>query len=165
MTKDTTQDQPAVDENKLIAERREKLNKLREGGQAYPNNFKRDDIAADLHAAYGDKEREWFDENTITASVAGRMMLKRVMGKASFASIQDRSDRIQIYVKRDDLADGVYMDFKSWDIGDHLGASGRLFKTQKGELSVHVDRIEILAKALRPRLAVWRAWIMIAIIR
>ena len=109
MTKDTTQDQPAVDENKLIAERREKLNKLREGGQAYPNHFKRDDIAADLHAAYGDKEREWFDENTITASVAGRMMLKRVMGKASFASIQDRSDRIQIYVKRDDLADGVYI--------------------------------------------------------
>ncbi len=138
------------DENKLIAERREKLNKLRERGQAYPNHFKRKDIAADLHTAYGDKDREWFDDNTVQATVAGRMMLKRVMGKASFASLQDRSERIQIYVKRDDLADGVYMDFKSWDIGDHLGVSGRLFKTQKGELSVHAEGIEILSKALRP---------------
>jgi len=150
MTKEKNHDQPAVDENKLIAERREKLKLLRERGQAYPNHFKREDIAADLHQAYGDKEREWFDENTITAMVAGRMMLKRVMGKASFATLQDRSERIQLYVKRDDLADGAYVDFKSWDIGDLLGASGRVFKTQKGELSIAVDNIEILAKSLRP---------------
>lgn len=150
MSKDGTENNPPIDENKLIAERREKLGQLRERGQAYPNHFKREDIAVDLHTAYGDKDREWFDANPIQATVAGRMMLKRVMGKASFASLQDRSERIQIYLKRDDLADGVYMDFKSWDIGDLLGASGRLFKTQKGELSVHVENIEILSKSLRP---------------
>ena len=150
MSKDVTEDQPPIDENKLIAERREKLAKLRERGQAYPNHFKREDIAIDLHAAYGDKDREWFDDNTVTAIVAGRMMAKRVMGKASFASLQDRTGRIQLYVKRDDLADGVYMDFKSWDIGDLLGASGCLFKTQKGELSIHVDKIQLLSKSLRP---------------
>jgi len=138
------------DENKLIAERREKLADLREIGNAYPNHFKRDDMAADLHAAYGDKDREWFDENTIKATIAGRMMLKRVMGKASFATLQDASARMQVYVKRDELEDGVYTRFKSWDAGDLLGASGRVFKTQKGELSIHVESIELLTKSIRP---------------
>ncbi len=138
------------DENKLIAERRGKLEDLREIGNAYPNHFKRDDMAADLHAAYGDKDREWFDDNTIKATIAGRMMLKRVMGKASFATLQDVSGRMQVYVKRDELADGVYAQFKSWDAGDLLGASGRVFKTQKGELSIHVESIELLTKSLRP---------------
>ena len=138
------------DENKLIAERREKLADLREIGNAYPNHFKRDDMAADLHAAYGDKDREWFDDNTVKATIAGRMMLKRVMGKASFATLQDASARMQLYVKRDEQADGVYSQFKSWDAGDLLGASGRVFKTQKGELSIHVESIELLTKSLRP---------------
>lgn len=138
------------DENKLIAERRGKLADLREIGNAYPNHFKRDDMAADLHAAYSDKEREWFDDNTIKATIAGRMMLKRVMGKASFATLQDASGRMQVYVKRDELADGVYAQFKSWDAGDLLGATGRVFKTQKGELSIHVESIELLTKSLRP---------------
>lgn len=138
------------DENKLIAERREKLAALREQGNAYPNHFKRSDMAADLHAEYGDKEREWFDDNTITATIAGRLMLKRVMGKASFATLQDASQRMQVYVKRDELPEGVYQEFKSWDAGDLLGASGRVFKTQKGELSIHVDSIELLTKSLRP---------------
>ena len=138
------------DENKLIAERREKLADLREIGNAYPNHFKRDDMAADLHAAYGDKDREWFDDNTVKATIAGRMMLKRVMGKASFATLQDASARMQVYVKRDELADGVYSQFKSWDAGDLLGASGRVFKTQKGELSIHVESIELLTKSIRP---------------
>ncbi len=138
------------DENKLIAERREKLADLREIGNAFPNHFKRDDMAADLHAAYGDKDREWFDDNTIKATIAGRMMLKRVMGKASFATLQDASARMQVYVKRDELADGAYTRFKSWDAGDLLGASGRVFKTQKGELSIHVESIELLTKSIRP---------------
>lgn len=138
------------DENKLMIERREKLKLLRERGNAYPNGFQREDMAADLHSAYGDKEREWFDENTVKATIAGRMMLKRVMGKASFATLQDASARIQIYVKRDDLPEGVYPDFKTWDAGDLMGASGRVFKTQKGELSIYVDSIELLTKSLRP---------------
>lgn len=139
-----------ADENKLIAERRGKLEKLRAEGNAYPNDFRRDRLAQDLHEAYDDKPREWFDDNRVTVAVAGRMMAKRVMGKASFASLQDVSGRIQLYLRRDDLPEGVYAEFKTWDIGDVLGASGRLFKTQKGELSVEVDHLRILTKALRP---------------
>ncbi len=138
------------DDNKLIAERREKLKKLREQGNAFPNDFRRNVVAGELHAEYDEKPREFFEENEIRAAVAGRMMAKRLMGKASFASIQDMSGRIQLYVQRDALPDGVYADFKSWDVGDIVGAEGRLFKTQKGELSIKVDGIRLLTKSLRP---------------
>jgi lysyl-tRNA synthetase class 2 len=139
-----------VDEHRLIAERREKLNKLRAEGNAFPNDWKREHYAADLHEHYDDKEKDWFDDNPIEVSVAGRMVAKRVMGKASFSSISDMSGRIQLYVARDNLPEGVYPNFKTWDAGDILGAKGTLFKTQKGELSILVSEIRLLTKSVRP---------------
>lgn len=145
-----TNEQPPQDENKLIAERREKLKKLREEKIAFPNDFRRNVMAGELQAEYADKPREWFEENTIRVAVAGRMMAKRVMGKASFAGLQDMSGRIQLYVTRDELPEGVYPDFKTWDVGDILGAEGALFKTKKEELSVRVDSLRLLTKSVRP---------------
>ncbi len=140
-----------ADENRLIAERREKLRRLREEEPVpFPNDFRRNVVAGELHAEYDDKPREWFEANEVRVAVAGRMMAKRVMGKASFASLLDMSGRIQLYVARDSLPEGVYARFKTWDVGDILGAEGRLFKTRKGELSVHVDQIRLLTKAVRP---------------
>ncbi len=138
------------EEHKLIAERREKLQRLRQEGVAFPNDFRRNVVAGELHAEYDDKPREYFEDNPMRVAVAGRQMAKRVMGKASFASLQDMSGRIQLYVQRDALPEGVYQQFKSWDIGDILGAEGTLFKTQKGELSVKVDRLRLLTKSVRP---------------
>ncbi len=138
------------DENKLIAERREKLQRLRDEGVAFPNDFRRNVMAGELHAEYGDKPRDFFEASPVRVAVAGRMMAKRLMGKASFASLLDMSGRIQIYVQRDALPEGVYERFKTWDVGDILGAEGTLFKTQKGELSVHVDNLRLLTKSLRP---------------
>ncbi len=139
-----------TDEHKLIAQRRQKLNALREQGLAFPNDFRRDSIAAELHAAFGDKDKEWFEENTIRVKVAGRMMGRRVMGKASFAHIQDMSGRIQLFAQRDSLPEGRYQAFKGWDIGDIISAEGKLFKTKTGELSVKADELRILTKSLRP---------------
>lgn len=146
---------PASDENQLIAERREKLKALREAhragrGPAFPNDFKPGDQAAALHAAHGEKPAEELEPAGITASVAGRMMLKRVMGKASFATLQDGSGRIQIYVTRDAVGEEAYAAFKHWDLGDIVGAEGRLFKTRTGELSLHATSIRMLTKSLRP---------------
>ena len=138
------------DENRLIAQRREKLLALREEGLAFPNDFRRNTLAGELHAEYDDKQREFFDDNEIRVAVAGRMMAKRIMGKASFAQILDMSGRIQLFVQRDALEEGVYARFKGWDVGDILGAEGRLFKTKTGELSVRVDSIRLLTKSLRP---------------
>jgi len=138
------------DENKLIAQRREKLAALRAQGQAFPNDFRRNTLSGELHAEYDDKPREYFDAHELRVAVAGRMMSKRIMGKASFASLMDMSGRIQLFVQRDSLPEGVYADFKSWDIGDIIGAEGRLFKTKTGELSVRVDSIRLLTKSLRP---------------
>ncbi|MGV6816223.1 MAG: lysine--tRNA ligase [Thiotrichales bacterium] len=143
-------EQQPQDENKLIAERREKLKQLRENGAAFPNDFRRNVMAGELQAEYGDKDREFFEEQDIRVSVAGRMMAKRVMGKASFAGLKDMSGKIQLYVQRDALPEGVYQQFKTWDVGDIVGGEGKLFKTQKGELSVHVDSIRLLTKSLRP---------------
>jgi lysyl-tRNA synthetase class 2 len=146
----------AEDENKLIAQRREKLQALREtaeasGETAFPNTFRRDSLAADILSHYQDKSKEELDELNMRVSVAGRMMAKRIMGKASFAQVQDMSGRIQLFVQRDSLPEGVYNDgFKKWDIGDIIGASGVLFKTKTGELSVKVDDIQLLTKSLRP---------------
>ena len=148
---DKVEEQP-VDENKLIAERRQKLAGIREAeGSAFPNDFRRNVMAGELQAEYGDKEKDEIAELNIRVSVAGRMMLKRVMGKASFATVQDMSGRIQFYVARDDLPEGVYNEqFKKWDIGDIIGGEGTLMKTNKGELSVKLDSIRLLTKSLRP---------------
>ena len=138
-------------ENDLIAQRRQDLKELRKTGNAYTNQFKRDSLALDLQAQYKNKSKEELEGESIKVAVAGRMMSRRVMGKASFAHIQDMSGKIQLYVRRDDLVDGVYNDgFKKWDIGDIIGATGTIMKTNKGELSIHVDSIELLTKSLQP---------------
>ena len=144
------------DENKLIAERREKLRALREkqaagGGAAFPNDFKPQDRAAALAAAHGGKSQEELAAGApVQASIGGRLMLKRVMGKASFATVQDATGRFQIYVTREDVGEAAYADFKRWDLGDIIAAEGHVFKTQKGELSIHAMRIRLLTKSLRP---------------
>ncbi len=143
------------DENQLMAERREKLKALRqlqlEGkGIAFPNDFKPTDHAADLFAAHAGQTPEGLVEQAATAKVAGRMMLKRVMGKASFATLQDSSGRIQIYIKRDDVGEDVYASFKHWDLGDIVAAVGTVFKTKTGELSIHATEVRLLTKSLRP---------------
>ncbi|MFV2004655.1 MAG: lysine--tRNA ligase [Gammaproteobacteria bacterium] len=146
----------AEEENKLIAQRREKLNLLRtaaseNGGTAFPNSFRRDSLAGELLSHYQDKSKEELEELNFRVAVAGRMMAKRVMGKASFSQLQDMSGRIQLFLQRDSLPEGVYNDgFKKWDVGDIIGASGVLFKTKTGELSVKVDDIQLLTKSLRP---------------
>jgi len=140
----------AQDENRLIAERRAKLSKLREAGVAYPNDFVPDARAADLHRQYGEQGQEALAAAGVQVKVAGRMMLKRVMGKASFATVQDGSGRIQIYLDRGTLGDDVYAAFKQWDIGDIIAIEGSVFKTNKGELSVHAAKARLLSKSLRP---------------
>lgn len=143
--------EPQVDVNQQRVERKEKLKGLREKGIAFPNDFRRDSLAADLHAAHGEKEPEALIEEGVRVQVAGRMMLRRIMGKASFATIQDMSGQIQLYVARDNLAEGIYNnEFKKWDLGDIVGASGTLFFTKTGELTIQVDEIRLLTKALRP---------------
>jgi len=138
------------DEHRLVAERRTKLGALREEGVAFPNDFRRNVMAGELHAEYGEKDPEYFDSNPVRVKVGGRMMAKRVMGKASFAQVQDMSGRIQLFLQRDALPEGRYKAFKGWDIGDILGAEGTLFKTKTGELSVRVDDVRLLTKSLRP---------------
>ncbi|MDX1434118.1 MAG: lysine--tRNA ligase [Gammaproteobacteria bacterium] len=132
------------------AQRRAKLAELRSRGNPYPNDFRRDTLAAALHAAYGERDAGSLEAEAIRVSVAGRMMTRRIMGKASFAHVQDGSASIQLYLRRDDLPDGVYAEFKKWDLGDILGASGTVFKTRSGELSVRVDDVRLLAKSLLP---------------
>ncbi|AUT48737.1 lysine--tRNA ligase [Achromobacter sp. AONIH1] len=150
MTDHTTAPATAQDENRLIAERRAKLAKLRETGVAYPNDFVPDARAAALHDKYDGQEQEALAANPVTVKVAGRMMLKRVMGKASFATLQDSSGRIQIYLERGALGEDVYAAFKQWDIGDIIAIEGSVFKTNKGELSVHATTARLLSKSLRP---------------
>ncbi len=138
------------EEHKLIAQRRQKLAQLRERGVAFPNDFRRNALAGELLAEYGDKEPGWFEANPVRVKVAGRMMGKRVMGKASFAHLQDMSGRIQVFVQRDSLEEGGYAAFKGWDLGDIVCAEGALFVTRTGELSIKVDEIRLLTKSLRP---------------
>jgi lysyl-tRNA synthetase class 2 len=138
------------DENRFIAQRREKLAALRENGNAFPNDFRRDVMNAELAVEYENMSAEELKETPRRVKIAGRLMTKRVMGKASFANIRDMSGNMQLYVKRDDLAEGVYAGFKSWDLGDIIAAEGTMFRTQKGELSVLVDDIRLLTKSLRP---------------
>jgi lysyl-tRNA synthetase class 2 len=135
------------EDNKLVEERREKLKALRSQGIAYPNDFRRRDAAAALHEKFSGKTKEELEPLKPQATVAGRMVLKRVMGKASFATLQDGTGRIQIYVSNDVKN---YEQFKHWDLGDIVGVEGHLFKTMKGELTVHATALRLLVKALRP---------------
>jgi len=146
MTEETIE----VDENKLIRQRREKLVELRNSGQAFPNDFNRQHLAADLLEAHGEQPREFFQDNEIPVLVAGRMMTRRDMGKASFASLQDVSAQLQIFVQRDRVGEEAYRSFKDMDLGDIVGVSGQLFKTKTGELSIRCDSVRLLTKALRP---------------
>lgn len=139
------------DENKLIALRREKLAELREQGNAFPNDFRRDCMAGELHAGYDDMDAAELVAAGQRARVAGRLMSRRIMGKASFSHIQDMSGRIQLFIQRDSLPEGMYAEYKRlWDVGDIIGAEGQLFKTKTGELSIRVDEIRLLTKSLRP---------------
>lgn len=139
------------DEQEQIKQRRSKLNELREQTIAFPTDFRRDVVAGELLAEYGDKVKEDLEAQPLRVKLAGRIMTRRVMGKASFCHIQDMSGKIQLYVTRDALPEGLYNEqFKKWDIGDIIGAEGVLFKTQTDELSVKVDSIRLLTKALRP---------------
>jgi len=147
--------QEVRDENKLIAERRAKLAALRENGLAFPNDFRRNVVAGELHAKYGEMDKEALEADGVRVAVAGRMMGQRIMGKASFAQLKDMSGTIQIYVQKAMVSDEVYDQFKGWDVGDIIGAEGVLFKTQKGELSVKVDSVRMLTKSLRPLPEKW----------
>jgi lysyl-tRNA synthetase, class II len=151
---------PLPDENQLIIERREKLKAIRQAqldgkGVAFPNDFKPTDHAQALFAAFDDKTPEELVALNVTAKVAGRMMLKRVMGKASFCTLQDASfgpsgGRVQIYIKGEEIGTELYERFKHWDLGDIVAAEGRVFKTKTGELSIHASSLRLLTKSLRP---------------
>ncbi|MFW5443619.1 MAG: lysine--tRNA ligase [Methylococcaceae bacterium] len=139
------------DEQEQIKQRRSKLNVIRENGIAFPTDFRRNVVSGELLAEYAEKTKEQLEEQPIRVKIAGRIMTRRIMGKASFCHIQDMSGKIQLYVTRDALPEGFYNEqFKKWDIGDIVGTEGTLFKTKVGELSVRVDDIRLLTKALRP---------------
>src|SRR5579864_2183924 len=148
------------DENKLIAERRAKLAALRQGAGngsgagprsrgAFPNDFRRDALAGQLHASFGERSAEWLEANPTRVTVGGRLLFRRVMGKASFAKIGDRTGQIQLYLQQENLG-GAYETFKGLDIGDIIGACGVLFRTKTGELSVRLESLRLLVKSLRP---------------
>ena len=139
-----------VDENQIITERREKLAALRQNGIAFPNDFQRQDYAGSLHDTHGNAEKEALEATPVSVQLAGRMMLKRVMGKASFATLQDMSGRIQIYVSKEAVGEAVYDAFKHWDLGDILGVTGTLFRTKTNELTIQCTSVRLLTKALRP---------------
>ncbi|MFP5348847.1 MAG: lysine--tRNA ligase [Gammaproteobacteria bacterium] len=139
-----------TDTNDQIEQRRLKLAELRRHGNAFPNDFRRDALAGDLHARHGATDAAALDAAAQRVRVAGRIMTRRIMGKASFTHIQDMSGRIQLYVTRDALGEPSYEEFKKWDIGDIIGADGVLFKTKTGELSIKVESVRLLTKALRP---------------
>ena len=140
----------AVDEHELIAQRKAKLCELRERGIAFPNDFRRDVVAGELHAHYQDADNETLQQEKIHVKVAGRIMLCRIMGKASFIQLQDMSGKIQCYLRKNELGDKAYEEFKKWDLGDIVGIEGFLFKTKTGELTVHTETAQLLTKALRP---------------
>jgi lysyl-tRNA synthetase class 2 len=137
-------------ENKLVAERRRKLDELRAAGFGFPNEYRRSALAGQLHHIYDDYSNETLEQDKVEVQVGGRLMTKRVMGKASFATIQDRSGQIQLFLQRDSLPEDAYKQFKSWDLGDIIWAKGELFQTKTGELSVRTNEIQLLTKSLQP---------------
>ena len=140
----------AEEENHIIAERRAKLAKWRETGHAYPNDFVRKDLFGDIRAAYGEKSAEELEAEAHTVAVSGRMMLKRVMGKASFATVRDCTGTMQYFLSPSEVGEEAYAEFKNMDIGDIVAAEGTIFKTKRGELSVRVHKIRLMSKAIRP---------------
>lgn len=143
-------EQQEIEEHDQLAQRQAKLAALRQQGLPFPNDFRRDSLAAELLAQYAEREAEALNAEAIPVKIAGRMMTRRVMGKAAFAHLLDMSGRIQVYLRKNDLPEGVYEAFKHWDLGDILGVSGSVFKTKTGELSVKAEDIRLLTKALRP---------------
>lgn len=139
-----------AEENKLVAERRRKLDELRSAGFQFPNAYRRTALAGQLHEIYDDYSNETLESAAVEVQVGGRMLTKRVMGKVSFATVQDRSGQIQLFLQRDSLPEGCYQQFKSWDLGDIVWAKGVLFVTKTGELSVRVSELELLTKSLQP---------------
>ncbi len=139
-----------VDENELIAQRKAKLANLRQQGQAYPNDFKRTAFASDLVEKYEHLSKEQLQENPVHYTLAGRMMTRRTMGKAAFVNLKDMTGQFQVYLRQSDLPAEDYETFKQWDIGDILGVTGYVFKTNTGELSLHATQISLLSKSLRP---------------
>jgi|TARA_B100000405_G_scaffold75582_1_gene52335 lysyl-tRNA synthetase class 2 len=139
-----------LSENDLIKQRRSKLEELRNRGNAYPNSFRRDSLSQDLKDQCEGLSKEDLEAKEMTVSVAGRIMLQRIMGKASFITLQDMKGQIQAYVRSNDLPEGQYDDFKTWDLGDIVGIKGKLFLTKTGELTVNAESIEMLTKSLRP---------------
>ncbi len=150
MNTENTQAPVQQDENQIIAERREKLSALRAAGIAFPNDFERRDYAGQLHDAQGEKSKEDLESNPVQVQLAGRMMLKRVMGKASFATLQDMSGRMQIYVSKEAVGEAAYDAFKRMDLGDILGVTGTLFRTKTNELTIQCSSVRLLTKSLRP---------------
>ena len=145
-----TSPEELFDENKLIALRRQKLNELRQRGNPYPTDFRRNALAAELQAADGGKDSAALEAEPRRVAIAGRMLAKRIMGKASFARLRDLSGDMQLFIQKNALPEGRYEEFKTWDLGDILGAEGTMFKTKTGELSVKVDSLRLLTKSLRP---------------
>lgn len=137
-------------EDDLIAQRRSHLQRIRENGIAYPNDFKRNALAAELHQQHDKDDKDELAARQIRVKLAGRMMSRRIMGKASFADLQDMSGRIQLFVKKDAISEQSYDEFKQYDLGDIIGAEGYLFITKTGELSLHVESLRLLTKSLRP---------------
>ncbi len=148
-------EEPQLDTNTQIAIRKEKLAELRRHHNAYPNDFRRENLAADIYKQYESFTKEMLEAEKITVSLAGRMMTRRIMGKASFIHIQDMSGKIQIYVASDELTESVYEDFKRWDIGDIVGLQGYLFRTKTNELTIRATSIHLLTKSLRPLPEKW----------
>ncbi len=138
------------DENKLIAQRREKLSQLRQQGPAFPNDFTPSDTAAELIDEHALRDKEFFESTDVAASIAGRMVSKRIMGKASFFQLQDTSAKIQVFVQIAVIGEEAYESFKHFDIGDIVAITGKLFKTKVGELTVKASSIRLLTKSLRP---------------
>jgi lysyl-tRNA synthetase, class II len=151
----TETDAPSDPENRLIAERRAKLARLREAGPAFPNDFKRDALAGELLAAFQSHAAESLLAAPVAVAVAGRLMVKRVMGGSSFVKLQDSSGQIQLLIRRDAVSEPLYAEFKKWDVGDIVGARGNLIKTKTGELSVDVSELRLLVKSLRPLPEKW----------
>ena len=147
---DENEQQPPSEENQIIAERREKLKALRAKGNAYPNDFFRQHLAADIVEKYEGYDRDTLDLNPVLVVLAGRIMLKRVMGKATFATIQDMSGQIQLYLTDHFPGKELHAAFKHWDLGDIVGVEGALFKTRTNEVTVRVRNIRLVTKAVRP---------------
>ena len=149
-TEPLTEQTDSLEDHDQLAQRRTKLAALRQKGIAFPNDFHRDALAAELHRQYESEESAALEKQAVGVKIAGRMLTRRIMGKAAFAHLQDMSGKIQVYLRQNDLAAGLYEEFKHWDLGDILGIEGTVFKTKSGELSVKASHLRLLTKSLRP---------------